>query len=83
MSDEIQEKVDSLMEEVNKLEERKSNIESELAVFYQEANKKLEDILPNYYTDAEKNAAWYSYKKLFTANFFWDGIIKNKVFRLK
>jgi len=45
-----------------------------------EINKKLEDVLPNYYTDAEKNAAWYSYKKLFTANFFWDGIIKNMGF---
>jgi hypothetical protein len=42
-----------------------------------ELNKTLEDKLPNYYTDAEKNAAWYSPTKLFTANFFWDGIIKN------
>lgn len=42
--------------------------------------KKLEDILPNYYTDAEKNAAWYSGTKLFSANFLWDGIVKNMGF---
>lgn len=40
-------------------------------------NKYLEDKLPNYYTDAEKDAHWYSAKKLFSANFLWDGIIKN------
>lgn len=40
-------------------------------------NKQLEDSLPNYYTDVEKNASWYSPSKLFTANFFWDGIVKN------
>ena len=45
-----------------------------------EINKKMEDILPNYYTNVEKNAAWYSTDKLFTANFFWDGIIKNMGF---
>lgn len=42
-----------------------------------ELNKKAENYLPNYYTDVEKNARWYSPSKLFTANFFWDGIIKN------
>ena len=42
-----------------------------------EFNKELEDSLPNYYTKKEKNAEWYSPDKLFTANFFWDGIIKN------
>lgn len=42
-----------------------------------ELNKAAEDALPNYYKDIEKNANWYSPKKLFTANFFWDGIIKN------
>lgn len=45
-----------------------------------EINKKAEDLLPNYYTDAENNAAWYSPTKIFTANFFWDGIIKNMGF---
>lgn len=45
-----------------------------------EFNKSLEDSLPNYYTDKEKNANWYSPSKLFTANFFWDGIIKNMGF---
>jgi len=40
-------------------------------------NKKLENSLPNYYTNVEKNAKWYSPDKLVTANFFWDGIVKN------
>jgi len=43
-------------------------------------NKELENSLPNYYTQKEKNAEWYSPDKLFTANFFWDGIIKNMGF---
>lgn len=42
-----------------------------------EGNKRLEDLLPNYYTFKEKNADWYSPDKLFTANFLWDGIVKN------
>ena len=45
-----------------------------------EYNKKLEDTLPNYYTAAEKNANWYSPTKLFSANFLWDGIVKNMGF---
>ncbi|MEI6058938.1 MAG: hypothetical protein WCP89_04170, partial [archaeon] len=40
-------------------------------------NKEMEDKLPNYYTDAEKAAHWYSPSKLFSANFIWDGIVKN------
>lgn len=40
-------------------------------------NKEMEDRLPNYYTDAEKEAHWYSPSKLFSANFLWDGIVKN------
>jgi hypothetical protein len=41
-------------------------------------NKELDDnLLPNYYTDVEKNARWYSPDKLFTANFLWNGIVKN------
>lgn len=43
-------------------------------------NKQLEDTLPNYYTAAEKNANWYSPEKLFSANFLWDGIVKNMGF---
>lgn len=45
-----------------------------------EFNKKMEDNLPNYYKDVEKNANWYSPSKLISANFFWDGIIKNMGF---
>jgi len=48
-------------------------------------NRKLDDInveldrnlLPNYETDVEKNARWYSPDNLFTANFLWNGIVKN------
>jgi len=42
-----------------------------------EFNKQMEDILPNYYTQAEKAAHWYAPSKLFSANFLWDGIVKN------
>ena len=42
-----------------------------------ELNKDLEDKLAVYYTDAYKNQSWYSPSKIFSANFFWDGIIKN------
>ena len=45
-----------------------------------ELNKASEDYLPNYYKDVEKNAAWYSPSKILSANFFWDGIIKNMGF---
>lgn len=54
--------------------------DNELNRSLDEFNKKLEDSLPNYYTDKEKNANWYSPTKLFSANFFWDGIIKNMGF---
>ena len=41
-------------------------------------NKEAEENwLPNYYTQAERDANWYSPTKLLSANFFWDGIIKN------
>ena len=41
-------------------------------------NKEAEENwLPNYYTQAERDANWYSPSKLISANFFWDGIIKN------
>ena len=37
-------------------------------------------ILPNYYTDAEKNSAWYSRDNWMTANFLFDKLIKNSGF---
>lgn len=43
-----------------------------------EVNKQLDNsYLPNYYTDVEKNSRWYSPDHLFTANFLWNGIVKN------
>ena len=56
------------------------------ASFYDnEFNRKIDAInkeaeenwLPNYYSQAEKDANWYSPSKIFSANFFFDGIIKN------
>ena len=39
--------------------------------------KASEDILPNYYQTGEREANWYSPSKLFSANFLWDGVVKN------
>jgi hypothetical protein len=44
-------------------------------------NKKVDDeYLPNYYTQAEKDAAWYSPTNWFTTNFLFDKLIKNSGF---
>jgi hypothetical protein len=51
--------------------------DNDLNRWVDDINKKAEDIAPNYYTDVEKNARWYSPTKLFSANFLWDGIVKN------
>lgn len=40
-----------------------------------DANRALEEILPNYRTEAEQNNAWY--ENLGTMNFWADGVIKN------
>jgi predicted nucleic acid-binding Zn-ribbon protein len=46
-------------------------------------NKEVDDkYLPNYYTDVEKNAAWYSPDNLLTANFLFDKLIKNTGFAI-
>jgi hypothetical protein len=37
----------------------------------------LENTLPNYYTARERDARWYESANIFTANFLFDGIIKN------
>ena len=43
-----------------------------------EWNKEVDDkILPNYYTKAERDSAWYSPDNWFTANFLFDKLIKN------
>ena len=36
-----------------------------------------EDVFPNYYTNAQQNAAWYAPENLFSANFLGDKLIKN------
>jgi hypothetical protein len=46
-----------------------------------EWNEKLDqEYLPNYYTDQEKNAEWYSTDNWMTANFLFDKVIKNSGF---
>lgn len=40
-------------------------------------NKVDNELLPNYYTAAEKNAEWYSTDNWFTTNFLFDKLIKN------
>ena len=42
-----------------------------------EMNKSMEDALPNYYTQAEKDAEWWSSTNILSANFFGDKILKN------
>ncbi|MBC7088714.1 MAG: hypothetical protein H5T96_09670, partial [Tissierellales bacterium] len=50
---------------------------NDLNKWVDEVNKYFEDRLPNYYTEAEKSTHWYSPSKIFSANFLWDGIVKN------
>ena len=45
-----------------------------------EVIKGAEDVLPNYYTDKEKNGKWYSPDYFMTGNFLWDGVVKNMGF---
>lgn len=40
-------------------------------------NNYMEDRFPNYYSDMERDAEWYSPDNLFTANFLFDKVIKN------
>ena len=43
-------------------------------------NKVDQEYLPNYYSDIEKNAEWYSKDNWMTANFLFDKVIKNSGF---
>jgi hypothetical protein len=44
-------------------------------------NEKVDnELLPNYYTDVEKDAAWYSTDNWMTTNFLFDKLIKNAGF---
>ena len=43
-------------------------------------NKVDQEYLPNYYTNQEKNAEWYSTDNWFTTNFLFDKLIKNSGF---
>ena len=43
-------------------------------------NTAVDEALPNYYTEAEKNAEWYSTDNWMTANFLFDKVIKNSGF---
>lgn len=46
------------------------------------SSKTLEDALPNYYTAREREGHWYEPANLFTANFFFDKIMKNLGFAM-
>lgn len=46
----------------------------------EEFNKNMESWMPNYYTQAEKEAPWY--ENIFTANFFGDKLLKNMGFTI-
>lgn len=55
--------------------------QNEVSESLDEINKEVDNrYLPNYYSDAEKNASWYSPNNLFTANFLFDKLIKNTGF---
>jgi hypothetical protein len=43
----------------------------------EEVVKASENIMPNYYKSGEREENWYSPSKLFSANFVFDGVIKN------
>lgn len=47
-----------------------------------EANKWMEDALPNYYTKQETDASWYSPDNILTANFWSDKVLKNLGFSI-
>jgi len=44
---------------------------------FDEINQSLENALPNYYTQAELDADWYSPTNIFSANFIGDKVLKN------
>ena len=54
--------------------------DNDLNRWVDDINNKANNYAPNYYKDVETNAAWYSPTKLLTANFLWDGIVKNMGF---
>jgi predicted NAD-dependent protein-ADP-ribosyltransferase YbiA (DUF1768 family)/uncharacterized protein YigA (DUF484 family) len=54
--------------------------DNDLNRWVDDINNKANNYAPNYYKDVETNAAWYSPKKLLTANFLWEGIVKNMGF---
>lgn len=45
-------------------------------------NDSMENKFPNYYTESEKDASWYSPKNILTANFLFDKVIKNLGFSI-
>jgi hypothetical protein len=45
--------------------------------YFDRMNQELENALPNYYTQAEQDAEWYSPTNIFSANFLGDKVLKN------
>ena len=46
------------------------------------AQEKMEEILPNYYTEEQQNSPWYSAANLLSANFWGDKFLKNMGFTI-
>ena len=46
------------------------------------AQEKMEELVPNYYTEAQLNAPWYSATNLLSANFWGDKFLKNMGFTI-
>lgn len=55
-------------------------VDNPVSSFLQGVNNYMEEAMPNYYTEAEQNAPWYT--KLGTANFWADGVLKNAGFMI-
>lgn len=53
-------------------------VDNPVSSFLQGVNNYMEEAMPNYYTEEEKNRPWY--QKLGTANFWADGVLKNAGF---
>lgn len=72
---------DKIIKSEDSLEELGNQfISNPVSVKLQEINTKVEDILPNYYTEAELTEPWY--ENIFTANFIGDKFLKNLGFTI-
>lgn len=57
-------------------------IDNPISKQLQSINEWAEKVMPNYYTDEQRNAKWYNPVNLFSANFVGDKFLKNTGFML-